>query len=841
MDRTQTVTGEAMRWIGLGRDVLLYGDGGSGRSTTLDQVVRQATAAGTHVLTLRAFRVPGSAPLTPLLLHELGPTPDQAGPHSLAALAATFGEELEGRRNMIAVDDLDHMDTGTLVVIEHLLRRPECSLIATVADSSLQDDSPASWRHLAYRAPAEVTVRAFEEWEMAALLAEHLDAPTDLALTSAVLTRSAGHPGVALALVDAGRFSGAVERVDGVWHATSPLDDVPHEAVVNVLTRHLDPRQVDGLHLLAWTGPVPLADAERLVGTDVLAQLTARHRVTTLWEHGDELTAVVPPALAHGLLRQLTTSHIRRAEVRVREHFGPDYTPRPSSGIDPTVPRRLVGPITAMSTDHSTWAATTAGLVLDRLSVQRAARRAAWREIPRAGHAVALLDLLGSAAEHREVRDVFEATVRGPDDHPDDEVRLVEQVEQWTRWSREADDGLGALLTERLSPPPEATARLRSRRAVVERLQATIASGRPQEALDLLDSARADPQGIEEELDALRTDALLFSGRQDEALLWARSCLTEALSRLDPTSIGIHTATLAGLHIVGGHYVDAWGPMSVVLRLGLPGPFDWSMPLRTVALGAVVQARVGNLRFAHLLLRELDSRVPPSPLQDALHTWAQAEVRFAERDLDEGNRLLWEHALAAADAGNLTAAMICWVSSAATYDPGQLDLIEQHYDRDLLPLFDPLVVLHRALAAGPSPDVVAAIGDMRFVLGPSQAAATLRRVNELRATEGLEPLRAAQLGRLTGKDHMFDPLADGLGPDAEPLSERERQVALYARSGLSNREIAQRLFLSVRTVESHMHRVLRKLGLGSRTDLLTEWEPNRDSNGDRAEGRRSGS
>ncbi|KQT98125.1 helix-turn-helix transcriptional regulator [Sanguibacter sp. Leaf3] len=53
----------------------------------------------------------------------------------------------------------------------------------------------------------------------------------------------------------------------------------------------------------------------------------------------------------------------------------------------------------------------------------------------------------------------------------------------------------------------------------------------------------------------------------------------------------------------------------------------------------------------------------------------------------------------------------------------------------------------------------------------------------------------------------------------EALTTREREVAVLAGRGLSNREIAGRLFLSVRTVESHVYLARRKLGAASRRDL----------------------
>jgi DNA-binding NarL/FixJ family response regulator len=51
------------------------------------------------------------------------------------------------------------------------------------------------------------------------------------------------------------------------------------------------------------------------------------------------------------------------------------------------------------------------------------------------------------------------------------------------------------------------------------------------------------------------------------------------------------------------------------------------------------------------------------------------------------------------------------------------------------------------------------------------------------------------------------------------LSETERLVAELAAQGLSNREIAQRAFLSVKTVEASLSRVYRKLGIRSRAAL----------------------
>ena len=55
------------------------------------------------------------------------------------------------------------------------------------------------------------------------------------------------------------------------------------------------------------------------------------------------------------------------------------------------------------------------------------------------------------------------------------------------------------------------------------------------------------------------------------------------------------------------------------------------------------------------------------------------------------------------------------------------------------------------------------------------------------------------------------------GVDA--LTPSERRIATMAASGRSNREIAQDLFVTLRTVEMHMSNVFRKLGVSGRTQL----------------------
>ncbi len=54
----------------------------------------------------------------------------------------------------------------------------------------------------------------------------------------------------------------------------------------------------------------------------------------------------------------------------------------------------------------------------------------------------------------------------------------------------------------------------------------------------------------------------------------------------------------------------------------------------------------------------------------------------------------------------------------------------------------------------------------------------------------------------------------------EPLSEREMEILKLAAKGISNKDIAERVFLSPRTVQVHLGNIFNKLGVASRTEAV---------------------
>jgi ATP/maltotriose-dependent transcriptional regulator MalT len=56
--------------------------------------------------------------------------------------------------------------------------------------------------------------------------------------------------------------------------------------------------------------------------------------------------------------------------------------------------------------------------------------------------------------------------------------------------------------------------------------------------------------------------------------------------------------------------------------------------------------------------------------------------------------------------------------------------------------------------------------------------------------------------------------------DTQPLTCREHEVLQLVAAGLSNKQIARRLHVALPTVKNHVHNILQKLQVGSRTEAL---------------------
>jgi DNA-binding NarL/FixJ family response regulator len=156
-----------------------------------------------------------------------------------------------------------------------------------------------------------------------------------------------------------------------------------------------------------------------------------------------------------------------------------------------------------------------------------------------------------------------------------------------------------------------------------------------------------------------------------------------------------------------------------------------------------------------------------------------------------------------------------------------------------------VVLLDVHLPDGNGPEVVETLPDVRFLaLSVSDAAedviAVIRAGARGYVTKSISPSELADaIRRVHEDDAVFSPRLAGfvldafagqtappIDPELDQLTPREKEVLRYIARGYAYKEIARELHISVKTVESHVGGVLRKLQLTNRYEL-SRWASDR--------------
>uniref|UniRef100_UPI003F959DC8 helix-turn-helix transcriptional regulator n=1 Tax=Mycobacterium sp. TaxID=1785 RepID=UPI003F959DC8 len=109
--------------------------------------------------------------------------------------------------------------------------------------------------------------------------------------------------------------------------------------------------------------------------------------------------------------------------------------------------------------------------------------------------------------------------------------------------------------------------------------------------------------------------------------------------------------------------------------------------------------------------------------------------------------------------------------------------------------------------------------DMGAVALAADAAAQAAREHARTGHRSKEIKSSTRAHSLAGQGGIRTP-AVAAAASALPITAREREIANLVAAGLSNRQIANRLVVSVRTVEGHVYRIFAKLGIEHRDQLV---------------------
>ena len=125
--------------------------------------------------------------------------------------------------------------------------------------------------------------------------------------------------------------------------------------------------------------------------------------------------------------------------------------------------------------------------------------------------------------------------------------------------------------------------------------------------------------------------------------------------------------------------------------------------------------------------------------------------------------------------------------------------------------------------------ILTAYDNDQYIFALLEAGAAGYLLKNARGHEVVDAIRAVHNGESvlypTIAQRVFKNLISPISSSTEshlvePLSERESEVLKLAAKGLSNKDIAEQLFLSPRTVQAHLGNIFNKLGVGSRTEAV---------------------
>jgi NarL family two-component system response regulator LiaR len=135
----------------------------------------------------------------------------------------------------------------------------------------------------------------------------------------------------------------------------------------------------------------------------------------------------------------------------------------------------------------------------------------------------------------------------------------------------------------------------------------------------------------------------------------------------------------------------------------------------------------------------------------------------------------------------------------------------------------------KALCPATAVLILTAYDNDQYIFALLEAGAAGYLLKNVRGSELIEAVRAVQAGESVLHPVVTRKVVDrfkashgdfGDERAAEPLTERELEVLRLAGKGMANKEIAEGLGLSVRTVQAHLGNIFSKLGVGSRTEAI---------------------
>lgn len=320
----------------------------------------------------------------------------------------------------------------------------------------------------------------------------------------------------------------------------------------------------------------------------------------------------------------------------------------------------------------------------------------------------------------------------------------------------------------------------------------------------------------------MQVGALLMSGRIGQAVEVAERLRREAADV--PGSAQLFSTAIAGRAALGaGRLQTARSLLELAIAMCSAAGETIGLQYRYRHSHAITLAMLGSTDEAAAALAALDEQRHPSwRFMDYERALAQAWVAANEGALKDAITTLLSVAESTCTSGRFAAEVVCLQAACQLGDHSSASRLQE-----LAAIVEgPRVGLVARFAAGMRDGDGAELvkvseefermGDPLAAIDAAAHAAVAYRREDRKGSAYACSTRAEELAQQCGG--ACTPALRRAG-ERLPLSSREREVAMLIRRGLSNRAIAARLTVSVRTVEGHIYRAMFKTGAASREEL----------------------
>ncbi|USQ79960.1 LuxR C-terminal-related transcriptional regulator [Ornithinimicrobium faecis] len=858
-----------------GCGAVLVAPAGVGKTRLLAEVRDWAEQRGMRTATVIATEAAARTPYG-AVLHLL--PPDTVDPMDRTTWHASFAAALRGGGGptLLVVDEAQHLDPGSAALVLQLaIEGVAVPVVAVRRGEQVHDSITALWKNsLVLR----VDLQPFSATEMRALISQALGG----SVSSRALTRLAavcdGNVLYARELVVGAIQAGSLQQRDGIWTWDEQVVLAPRlvEAVGARLTM-LTEQQREALAVVALGEPLPPQVAEAVVAPSALAALEELGLIRTV---GADLSTVL--RLAHPLhgevalseLGGLARRHLLTRLADVVDHDGW----RSDESVFRTVSWRLEAG-DPQSPHDLLRAAVRANQAFDSQLAERLARaglasrgsggsteQQSVGEALTVELALALMRDNRHAEAHTLLEQVEDAVVASADrrlqdayldtrfwvcglglGHVDEVRHLLNRYAEAHPGADGAEPGLTAyranlLLWEGRPAAALALAEplVEAERGEVSELQRMLALETCSEALVSLGlhiraarlwdqlramavegTGRALSAGAEADLQALW--AAQLDGRYDEILPVVSTVRDRLENSPDVVTRGLASMALGRILVMTGQLARAHGflldAVADFRRVDLGGTLGWTMAILSVTAAQTGRPEEAR-RWRDQARTALGSTFNPRQAADlaAADVW----LAVAEGDSTTACSLALEGAEHYPELQLARAWQLHLAVRVGERGPRVATALREIADRAEC-TYPALLADHvESLRAGDGQgleEVAERFAERGLVVLAAEAAT--QAVTAHRARGSTDGARRAT-ARATSLTAQFDALktpALEAPQELVELSRRELDVARLAADGLTNAAIADRLVVSVRTVESHLYQAFAKLGVERRTEL----------------------